>query len=76
MQLHRNYFARALLDHPMDPMKSPYAHSYTTSYEGALRLLKILRDYEDFGVGQLMARFWILWSHMLTASVSTVSDIY
>ena len=69
MYIHRGFFAKALLDHPKDPLQSPYSHSYLSAYRAALSLLKVIREhYVTFP--NLVSRFWSLWSHAFSATVS------
>lgn len=68
MYIHRTFFAKALLDHPEDPMLSQYAHSYLSAYRAALSMLKCVREhYAQFP--NLTGRFWSLWSHAFSAAV-------
>jgi len=68
MYIHRGYFAKALLDYPKDPMRSPYAHSYLSAYRAALSMLKVVREHYNL-FPNLASRFWSLWSHAFSATV-------
>jgi hypothetical protein len=39
--LHRNFFVRAMMDHPQDPMRSKYAASYVAASRSASDIIKI-----------------------------------
>jgi len=68
MYIHRGYFAKALLDHPRDPLRSQYAHSYLSAYRAALSMLKVVREHYNM-FPNLASRFWTLWSHAFSATV-------
>lgn len=70
LYIHRNYFARALLDYPTNPLRSPYAPSFLASYRSATALLKSLK--KNFALfPNIYLRHWPTWAHALAASVST-----
>lgn len=66
--IHRNFFARAIIDYPQNPMASPFAASFIGAFEAADDVLKILYDYIDF-ILPVLLRIWPYWSHMLAAAV-------
>ncbi|KAI5123018.1 hypothetical protein M0805_007639 [Coniferiporia weirii] len=66
--LHRNFFARALLENPIQPLCSPFAASILSAYASAITLLKVVRLYFDKH-SPLLLRQWILWTHALTSGV-------
>lgn len=37
--VHRNYFARALLEYPKDPMRSPFGPSFQSAYHAATTII-------------------------------------
>lgn len=68
MYIHRGYFAKALLENPVDPLLGQYAHSYLSAYRAALSLLKVVREhYASFP--NIVSRFWTFWSHAFSATV-------
>lgn len=69
MYIHRGFFAKALLEHPTNPLASPYAHSYLAAYRSALGMLKVIREHYAL-FPNLLSRFWSLWSHAFSATVS------
>ncbi|KAH8104100.1 fungal-specific transcription factor domain-containing protein [Cristinia sonorae] len=75
LAIHRTFFAQALLDHPTNPLRSPYAPSFLAANRCASVLIKsFLHHCERFP--SLCGRFWNLWTHAFTACVilgSTVS---
>lgn len=69
LYIHRNHFARALLECPNNPLRSPYAPSFLASYRNATMLLRVLRrDYAQHP--NLYLRNWPVWTRALAASVS------
>ncbi|THH34114.1 hypothetical protein EUX98_g33 [Antrodiella citrinella] len=68
MATHRTFFAQALLDHPTNPLKSPYAPSFLAANRCASVWIKsFLHHCERFP--SLCGRFWTLWTHAFTACV-------
>ncbi|KIY73655.1 hypothetical protein CYLTODRAFT_341809 [Cylindrobasidium torrendii FP15055 ss-10] len=68
LYLHRSFFAQAMLDHPINPLRSPYAPSFLAAYRCASGVIKSsLNYYERFP--QLFARLWSVWTHLFSASI-------
>ncbi|KAI5121634.1 hypothetical protein M0805_001163 [Coniferiporia weirii] len=68
MYIHRGYFAKALLEHPQDPLQSPYSHSYLSAHRAALSMLKVVREHFIL-FPNLVSRFWSFWSHAFSATI-------
>lgn len=68
LYVHRSYFAQALTDFPLDPMRSPFAPSFLAGYRSACTLLSALREQFEMFPTQI-ARFWVLWTHAFSAAV-------
>ncbi|KAH8110513.1 hypothetical protein DFH11DRAFT_1547404 [Phellopilus nigrolimitatus] len=66
--LHRNFFARAILENPVNPMRSAFAPSFLSAYRSATTLLRVVREHFEV-VAHLLLRIWPIWAHALTASV-------
>jgi len=69
LYLHRSFFARAISDHPKDPLGSPYGTSVIAAYRSAGSLVALMRNLHT----QLQApseRMWFLWTHMFSCAVS------
>ena len=45
---HRGCFARALRDHPDEPLKSKFSQSYVAELEASKVLISILRDVREY----------------------------
>lgn len=69
LYLHRSYFARAMNDHPKDPLGSPYGTSVIAAYRSAGSLVALMRNLHT-QLRDLSERIWFLWAHMFSCSVS------
>ncbi|KAL0582042.1 hypothetical protein V5O48_000100 [Marasmius crinis-equi] len=68
LYIHRSFFAQAMLDHPINPLRSPYAPSFLAAYRCASGVIKAsLQHYERFP--SLCIRWWGIWTHLFTAAV-------
>ncbi|KAJ6624997.1 fungal-specific transcription factor domain-containing protein [Mycena sp. CBHHK59/15] len=68
LYLHRSFFARAISDHPKDPLGSPYGTSVIAAYRSAGSLVALMRNLH----GQLKEpseRIWFLWTHMFSCAI-------
>ena len=68
LQIHRNFFARAIIDHPENPLKSPFAPSFMTAFNMATNILKEFHNYSEASL-PLLLRMWPYWLHMLVSGV-------
>ncbi|KAL5507868.1 hypothetical protein ACEPAH_5486 [Sanghuangporus vaninii] len=66
--LHRNFFLRALIENPTDPMRSHFAPSFLATYRCATMILRGLRGLM-YECGDFVTRIWPIWAHALSASV-------
>ncbi|KAF9819341.1 hypothetical protein IEO21_02229 [Rhodonia placenta] len=68
LYIHRAFFAQALIDHPKNPVRSEYAHSYLTAYRCARTIVKMIRgQYAQYpGV---CSRIWPIWTYGFSATV-------
>ncbi|TDL21998.1 hypothetical protein BD410DRAFT_770994 [Rickenella mellea] len=64
--IHRSYFAKALLDFPLNPLRSQYATSFLSAYRSSLSLLKMAREHYQLSPN-FMVRSWILWQNVFSA---------
>ncbi|KAH6915006.1 fungal-specific transcription factor domain-containing protein, partial [Coprinopsis sp. MPI-PUGE-AT-0042] len=68
LYIHRNFFAQAILDHPENPLRSPYAPSFLATYRCASGIIKSsMNHYERFP--QLCGRWWGLWTNLFSAAM-------
>ncbi|EPQ54336.1 hypothetical protein GLOTRDRAFT_139640 [Gloeophyllum trabeum ATCC 11539] len=66
--IHRSFFAQALLDHPLNPFRSPYAPSYLAAYRCASVVIKSSIHFFD-RCPNLIVRFASFWSHAFSATL-------
>ncbi|KZP30137.1 hypothetical protein FIBSPDRAFT_908140 [Athelia psychrophila] len=66
--IHRSFFAQALLDHPENPLRSPYATSFLATYRAATvcitATIKHTKRYPD-----LFKRWWVVWTQLFSAAI-------
>lgn len=71
MYIHRSFFAQAIIEHPVNPLKSPYAPSFLAAYRASSTILKSVR--EQFNVWpNTCARFWTMWTFAFSAAVHII----
>ncbi|KAL5507234.1 hypothetical protein ACEPAH_6690 [Sanghuangporus vaninii] len=68
MYIHRNFFARAILDFPDNPMRSPFAASFLATYRSACNVIRICRENMHLMYLTIL-RVWHVWSLCLTSGV-------
>ncbi|CAL1714474.1 unnamed protein product [Somion occarium] len=74
LAIHRTFFAQALLDHPTNPLRSPYAPSFLSINRCACILIRsFLHHFERRP--DLCGRFWNIWTHAFTAAVVLGSTV-
>ena len=69
LYMHRGFFARAISDHPKDPLGSPYGGSFIAAYRSAGSLVALVRNIHS-QLKELTERMWFLWTHLFSCSVS------
>ena len=68
MYIHRSFFAQAIIEHPVNPLKSIYAPSFLAAYRASSTFLQSIR--EQFNVWpNTSARFWTMWTFAFSAAV-------
>ncbi|KAI0044511.1 hypothetical protein FA95DRAFT_1522724, partial [Auriscalpium vulgare] len=68
LYMHRSFFARALSDHPKDPLGSPYGTSVIAAYRSAGSLIALMRNLHS-QLREPMERMWFLWTHMFSCAI-------
>ncbi|KAG6810864.1 hypothetical protein H0H92_010020 [Tricholoma furcatifolium] len=68
LYLHRSFFARAISDHPKDPLGSPYGTSVIAAYRSAGSLVALMRNLHA-QLKELSERIWFLWTHMFSCAI-------
>ncbi|KNZ79894.1 hypothetical protein J132_08552 [Termitomyces sp. J132] len=68
LYIHRSFFAQAMLDHPTNPLRSPYAPSFLAAYRCASGVIKSnLNHFDRFP--DLCCRWWSIWTHLFSAAI-------
>ncbi|KAF8878384.1 fungal-specific transcription factor domain-containing protein [Gymnopilus junonius] len=68
LYIHRSFFAQAIIEHPVNPLKSTYAPSFLAAYRASSTILKSIR--EQFSLWpNASARFWTMWTFGFSAAV-------
>ncbi|KAF5393704.1 hypothetical protein D9757_000116 [Collybiopsis confluens] len=66
--IHRSFFAQAMLDHPVNPLRSPYAPSFLAAYRCASGIIKSsLNHYDRFP--DLCRRWWGIVAPLFSAAM-------
>ena len=66
--LHRGFFAKAVEDHPDDPLGSKYAPSFLAAYNSACSFVGLVKSlYSQHP--RLTERMWFLFTHVFSCSV-------
>ncbi|OSD02999.1 hypothetical protein PYCCODRAFT_1477291 [Trametes coccinea BRFM310] len=68
LYMHRGFFARAISDHPKDPLGSPYGGSFIAAYRSAGSLVALVRNIHS-QLKELSERMWFLWTHLFSCSI-------
>ncbi|KAF9524395.1 fungal-specific transcription factor domain-containing protein [Crepidotus variabilis] len=68
LYLHRSFFAQAMLDHPTNPLLSPFAPSFLTAYRSASVIIKASAHLFERSEA-VATRVWFLMYHMFSAAV-------
>ncbi|KAF7325994.1 hypothetical protein MKEN_00450300 [Mycena kentingensis (nom. inval.)] len=68
LYIHRSFYAQALLDHPENPLRSPFATSFLTAYRSASVLIKATA-YQYDRCAEMAMRVWFLLQHAFSAAV-------
>lgn len=66
--LHRNFFARAILENPENPAQTAFGPSFLAAYRASVVTLRVLREHFD-ALAHLLLRVWPVWAHSLANCV-------
>jgi hypothetical protein len=75
LYLHRSFFARAISDHPKDPLGSPYGTSVIAAYRSAGSLVAMMRNLHT-QLKEPSERMWFLWTHMFSCAVRVMASYF
>ncbi|KZP18634.1 hypothetical protein FIBSPDRAFT_920393 [Athelia psychrophila] len=68
LYIHKSHFARALLDHPTNPLRSPYATSFLAAARCSSAIIRSSVSNID-RVPELYMRWWVMWTHLFSAAM-------
>ncbi|OCB89593.1 hypothetical protein A7U60_g3191 [Sanghuangporus baumii] len=68
LTIHKNFFARAMIKDPENPLRSPFAPSFLAAYACSIKLLRNVRMCFEHLPG-ILIRLWPIWTHCLTSGV-------
>jgi hypothetical protein len=69
LYIHRSFFAQAIIENPVNPLKSAYAPSFLAAYRASQTILRTIQQgFQEFP--SLCARFWNIWTFAFSAAVS------
>lgn len=68
LHIHRSFFAQAIIESPVNPLKSQYAQSFLAAYRASSTILRTIRA-QYANTPHLCARFWSIWQYGFSAAV-------
>ncbi|KAF8448743.1 fungal-specific transcription factor domain-containing protein [Boletus edulis BED1] len=68
LHIHRSFFAQAIIESPVNPLKSQYAPSFLATYRASSTILRTIRA-QYAGWPHLCARFWSTWQYGFSAAI-------
>ncbi len=71
MYIHRSFFAQAMIDDPVNPLRSQYAPSFLATYRSSAHILKCIREEFEL-LPELSSRSWSGWTFAFSAAVSAL----
>lgn len=71
LYLHRSFFAQAMLDHPTNPLLSPFSPSFLTAYRSSSLVIKYTKEHFE-RCAEIGMRIWFLLYHTFSAAVSLI----
>ncbi|KIJ65371.1 hypothetical protein HYDPIDRAFT_110415 [Hydnomerulius pinastri MD-312] len=68
LYIHRSFFAQAIIENPVNPLKSQYAPSFLATYRASSTILRTIGA--QFVIHpHLCARFWSIWTFAFSAAI-------
>jgi hypothetical protein len=68
LYLHRSFFARAVTDHPEDPLGSPFGTSVIAAYRSAWSLIALVRNLHAT-LRHPTERMWFVWANLFSGVI-------
>lgn len=69
MYIHRSFFAKAIIEYPVNPLRSPYAASFLAAYRASSTILKSTKEQFEIWPNSC-SRFFPMWTFSFSAAVS------
>ncbi|TDL15881.1 hypothetical protein BD410DRAFT_81432 [Rickenella mellea] len=66
--IHRSFFAQALIDDPVNPLRSQYAPSFLSAWRTSAHILKEVKEQYS-AIPELAARFWSNWTYAFASAI-------
>ncbi|EIW75306.1 hypothetical protein CONPUDRAFT_140195 [Coniophora puteana RWD-64-598 SS2] len=68
LYIHRSFFAQAIIENPVNPLKSAYAASFLAAYRASTTTLHTIQaQFRKHPI--LTARFWVVWSFAFSSAI-------
>ncbi|KAG1738523.1 fungal-specific transcription factor domain-containing protein [Suillus lakei] len=68
LYIHRSFFAQAIIENPVNPLKSAYAPSFLAAYRASQTILRTIQQaFNEYP--SLCARFWTVWTFAFSAAI-------
>lgn len=68
LYIHRSFFAQAIIENPVNPLKSAYSLSFLAAYRASQTILRtIQQSFQE--CPSLCARFWTIWTFAFSAAI-------
>lgn len=61
LYIHRSFFAQAIIEQPINPLKSPYAPSFLAAYRASSTILKSVHD-QFKAWPKASSIYWTMWT--------------
>lgn len=74
LYMHRGYFAKAMHDHPEDPLSGRYGRSVLCAHRSASSFVALVKSLWSQHKA-LTERNWFLFTHVFSCAVSTASSV-
>ncbi|XP_006461816.1 hypothetical protein AGABI2DRAFT_71198 [Agaricus bisporus var. bisporus H97] len=74
LYLHRVFFAKAIIEHPENPLQSPYRDSIEAVFHCAQTFVERMWNLHS-QAETICSRLWFLWAHMFSCSVILASIV-
>ncbi|KAG1816513.1 uncharacterized protein BJ212DRAFT_1271447 [Suillus subaureus] len=68
LYIHRSFFAQAIIENPVNPLKSAYAPSFLAAYRASQTILRTIQQaFQE--CPSLCSRFWTIWTFAFSAAI-------